>query len=104
MRRKPDDITKEQLIDDFKVMIADAEALLKATANQGDEKLDEVRKRAEASIKDVKVKLHEAQAALYDQTRDAALATDTYVHENPWTAISVAAGIGMLFGLLSRRS
>jgi hypothetical protein len=31
----PSDVTKEQLIRDFKVVVADAEALLKATAGQG---------------------------------------------------------------------
>jgi len=41
------EVTKEQLIDDFKVVVADAEALLKANANQGGEKLAEVRAKAE---------------------------------------------------------
>jgi ElaB/YqjD/DUF883 family membrane-anchored ribosome-binding protein len=31
----PADVTKEQLIRDFKVVVADAEALIKATAGQG---------------------------------------------------------------------
>ena len=46
MEKISDDITKEQLIADFKVVMADAEALLKATANQGGEKLTEVRAKA----------------------------------------------------------
>jgi ElaB/YqjD/DUF883 family membrane-anchored ribosome-binding protein len=29
--------------------------------------------------------------------------TDGYVHENPWKAIGVAAGLGVLVGLLAGR-
>jgi ElaB/YqjD/DUF883 family membrane-anchored ribosome-binding protein len=39
-----------------------------------------------------------------DQARDAARATDDYVHDNPWQAIGVAAAVGFLVGLvISRR-
>jgi len=40
------DITKDQLISDFKVVIADAEALLKATANQGGEAMAAVPRKS----------------------------------------------------------
>jgi Mg/Co/Ni transporter MgtE len=38
-----------------------------------------------------------------DITRDAARATDAYIHKNPWQAIGVAAGIGLVVGLLTGR-
>ena len=98
------EVTKDQLIADFNVVVADAEALLKATANQGGEKLAEVRARAEESLKVAKARLLEAQDALIAKTREAARATDEYVHEKPWHAVGVAAGIGLLIGfLLGRR-
>jgi len=97
------DVTKEQLIDDFKVVVADAEALLKATASQGGEKVAEVRAKAEESLRIAKVKMAEAQAALLARTKEAARATDVYVHENPWRAIGVAAGVGVVIGLLIGR-
>ena len=103
-KKKSVSVTKEQLIDDFKVVIADAEALLKATANQGDAKLDEVRTKAEESLKEMKVLMGDAQLAVIDQTKELAEVTDAYVHENPWTAIGMAAGVGLLIGLLNGRS
>jgi len=60
--QKSFEVTKEQLIDDFKVVVADAEALLKATANQGGEKLAEVRTKVEESLKVAKTRMAEAQA------------------------------------------
>ena len=98
-----DDVSKEQLIADFKVVVADAEALLKATANQGGEKLAEVRAKAEESLRVVKDRMAEAQAALLARTKEAAKATDAYVHENPWKAVGVAAGVGLVIGLLIGR-
>ena len=103
MDKLSDDVSKEQLIADFKVVVADAEALLKATANQGGEKLAEVRAKAEESLKVVKDRLEEAQAALLVKTKAAARATDAYVHENPWKAMGVAAGVGLVIGLLIGR-
>jgi ElaB/YqjD/DUF883 family membrane-anchored ribosome-binding protein len=97
------EVTKEQLIDDFKVVVADAEALLKATANQGGEKLAEVRAKAEESLRVAKDKMAEAQAALLVKTKAAARATDVYVHENPWRSVGVAAGVGLVIGLLIGR-
>jgi ElaB/YqjD/DUF883 family membrane-anchored ribosome-binding protein len=91
------------VIADFKVVVADTEALLKATANQGGEKLAEVRAKAEESLKVVKARMAEAQTALLVKTKTAARATDAYVHENPWQAAGVAAGVGLVIGLLIGR-
>ena len=97
------EVTTGQLIADFKVVVADAEALLKATANQGGEKLAEVRAKAEESLRVVKARIAEAQAALLVRTKEAAKATDAYVHENPWNAVGVAAVFGLVIGFLIGR-
>jgi ElaB/YqjD/DUF883 family membrane-anchored ribosome-binding protein len=103
MKTLSDAVSSEQLIDDFKVVVADAEALLKATANQGGEKLTELRTKAEESLRVAKARMAETQAELIAKTREAAKATDVYVHENPWQAIGAAAGIGLLIGWLMGR-
>lgn len=93
----------DEVIADFKEVVADAEALLKATANQGGEQLAEVRAKAEESLRVVKARMAEAEAELLAKTKAAAKATDAYIHENPWRAIGVAAGIGFVIGLLIGR-
>jgi len=97
------EVTSEQLIADFKVVVSDAEALLKATANQGGDKLAEVRAKAEESLRVVKARMADAQNAMIAKTKAAAEATDVYVHENPWQAIGVAAGVGLAIGYLIGR-
>lgn len=66
--------------------------------------IDNVRARAEDSLRVVKTKMADEQAALLVKTREAAATTDAYVHENPWTAVGIAAGVGLAVGLLSDRS
>ena len=96
-------VSKQQLIRDFKVVIDDAEALLRATANQGGEAIAAVRAKAEESLANAKVKMTEAQDALIEKARVAARATDDYVHKNPWRAVGAAAGVGLVIGLLIGR-
>jgi ElaB/YqjD/DUF883 family membrane-anchored ribosome-binding protein len=96
-------VTKEQLISDFKVVIADAEALIKATAIQGGEAVVNLRANAEESLAAANVKLGEAQDALVEKGKIAAQATDDYVHEKPWHAVGIAAGVGLVVGLLIGR-
>ncbi|MDD2932398.1 MAG: DUF883 domain-containing protein [Methylotenera sp.] len=94
---------KSQLINEFKAVIADAEALLKATANTSGEKIAEVRSKAEKSLNIAKAKLADAQDEVLAKTKAAAKVTDVYVHENPWRSIGLAAGVGVVIGLLIGR-
>jgi ElaB/YqjD/DUF883 family membrane-anchored ribosome-binding protein len=103
MRKLSDEVTKEQLIADFKVVMADAEALLKISANQGGEKLAEVRARAEESLRVVKARMADTHTALLAKSKAAADVTDAYVHENPWRALAAFAGLGLVIGLLVGR-
>jgi ElaB/YqjD/DUF883 family membrane-anchored ribosome-binding protein len=103
MKKQGDEVTDEQLVANFKAVVADAEALLRATANQGGEELAAVRAKAEESLRVVKARIAEDQVALFAKTKEAARATDAYVHESPWQAVGVAAGVGFLIGLFSAR-
>ncbi len=103
MEKLSDQFNKEQLINEFKVVVADAEALLKATANTGDAKLSELRAKAEESLGIAKERIMEIQTEVLAKTKAAAKATDAYVHENPWRSIGFAASVGVVVGLLIGR-
>jgi len=90
----------DEMISNFKEVLVDAEALLKATANQGGEELSEVRAKTEKSLRIAKAKLAENQSLLLAKTKAAARATDVYVHENPWKAIGGTAGAGVVAGVV----
>lgn len=97
------DISKEKLVQDLKLVIADAEELLKATAAQAGEKVVAARERIQDRLHTTKIKLAEAEEALVLRTREAARVADEFVHENPWYAVGVAAGIGLIIGMLIGR-
>lgn len=97
------EVSKEQLIQDFKAVVADAEALLSATAGQSGEAISSMRHKVEASLAAAKAKMSDAEHAVVERTKAAAKATDEYVHVHPWQAIGVAAGVGVLVGLLIGR-
>lgn len=96
--------SKEKLVEDLKVVVADAEELLKATASQTGERIAAARAKAEESLRAAKVRLADAQASVVEKVKVAAKTTDDYVHENPWKAVGIAAVAGLLLGaLISRR-
>lgn len=98
------DASKQKLVADLKVVVADAEELLRATATQAGEKVSAARERIQASLATAKVKLTDAERVLVDETKDAAKATDEYVRDNPWQAVGIAAAAGLVLGvLISRR-
>jgi ElaB/YqjD/DUF883 family membrane-anchored ribosome-binding protein len=98
------DINTDKLVEDLKVVVRDAEALLRATSAQTGEKIQEVRARAEESLKQARTRLTEMEDQAYQRARELAQSTEGYVRENPWQALGIAAGVGLLVGmLLSRR-
>ncbi|MBY4594747.1 DUF883 family protein [Ottowia caeni] len=95
--------TKEHLVANLRRVIADAEDLLSATAGQTDSKMAELRARAKDNLLLAREKLADAEAAMRARARQAATATDDYVHENPWSSIGAAAALGILVGVLLGR-
>jgi ElaB/YqjD/DUF883 family membrane-anchored ribosome-binding protein len=96
-------ISKAELIEEFKALVADAEALIKATAKDGSAGVAKVRSRAENSLNAAKDKLEDLQEDLLEKGKAATKAADEYVHENPWKSVGIAAGVGLIIGLLMSR-
>jgi ElaB/YqjD/DUF883 family membrane-anchored ribosome-binding protein len=97
------EVTKDKLAADLKVVIADAEELLKATASQAGEKVAAARARIQDSLDVAKVKLSHVGDVGVDKAKEAARATDDFVHEHPWKAVGIGAAIGVIVGMLISR-
>jgi ElaB/YqjD/DUF883 family membrane-anchored ribosome-binding protein len=95
--------TTDQLVSDLKAVMTDAEALLKATSTQTGDRIQEVRARAEQSLRDARARLGEVEEQALRRAREMADATEEYVRDNPWRSVGVAAGVGLLIGLLISR-
>ncbi len=97
------DGAKERFVADVKQVILDAEELMQATAHSTEGKVAALRERLAENLKVARYKLADAEDAVKVKTREVARATDDYVHEHPWKSIGVAAGAGLIVGLLIGR-
>jgi len=93
-----------KLMHDLNLVIEDAQALLRMTADQVGEEAKAVRDRVGARLGQAKEELQALQDSALQSAKAAAHATDHFVHENPWKSVAIAAGAGLLLGvLISRR-
>ena len=97
------EVTNDKLAADLKVVIADAEELLKATASQAGEKVAAARVKIQESLDVAKGKLARLSEAGVDKAKEAARATDDFVHEHPWKAVGIGAAVGVIVGMLISR-
>jgi ElaB/YqjD/DUF883 family membrane-anchored ribosome-binding protein len=88
---------------DINAVLLDAEELLRQAGQATGEQANELRSRARATILRAKDSLYQAEQRAVERTKAAAQATDTWVHQHPWTAVGIAAGIAFLVGLAVNR-
>src|SRR5262245_33422918 len=103
MSAETTDQAGDTLFEDLRAVVRDAEALLRATSAQTGEKLQEARARAEESLRAAKARMSDLQDDALRHAREATGATENYVRENPWQALGIAAGVGIIIGLLVSR-
>jgi ElaB/YqjD/DUF883 family membrane-anchored ribosome-binding protein len=93
----------DDLVDEFSNLVEAMEDVFAAAAEDGGEKLSELKAQAEARLKKARAQLGMVEKSALAKARKIATDSDDYVHENPWTAIGVGAGVGLLLGLLIGR-
>jgi ElaB/YqjD/DUF883 family membrane-anchored ribosome-binding protein len=86
----------ETVANDLVQLAIDARALLVATADVAEVKVVEARKRLAAAL--------EGSREMYGECRDKAIegskAADRMVRDNPYQAIAIGVGVGVVFGYL----
>lgn len=96
-------LTTDKLMQDMRLVVTDAEDLLKATAGQTGERIEKVRARAEESLRTARNRLQIAGKTVQEGAKEAVLSVNEQVHQNPWSAVGVAAGVGLVIGILLGR-
>jgi len=94
------DVSTDKLAADLRLVISDAEALLRAavgeTAEAGRAKLHE-------GLEAAKLRLGPLAEEAAEHARDSVRAADGYVREHPWNAVGIAVLAGVALGLLISR-
>jgi ElaB/YqjD/DUF883 family membrane-anchored ribosome-binding protein len=94
---------RDKLVADLKNVIADAEDMLKLSADQAGEEALRLRERLQARLASTKERLADLQHSALERAKEAGHVADDFVHEKPWVSIGVAAGVGLIVGLLIGR-
>lgn len=94
---------KDELVASLRRVVADAEELMSATSDEAGDALDELRKRMRDSLDVARGRMREAEASLRSNARQAAGTADDYVRENPWSALTAAAAVGLVLGVVLGR-
>lgn len=94
---------KDRIKGDLKTVLTDMDEYLRATASQTGEKIGAIRERLQEHMHKAKDRLADTKEIVVDRTKEAARATDDYVRDNPWHAVGIAAGVGLVIGMLIGR-
>src|SRR5690242_16309415 len=90
------EVNMSKLVADFKVVMADAEAMLKATAGELGDKARDARTRLAASLQSARAGLHRVE----ETALASAKATDKLIREHPYQSLGVSFAAGLLIGVL----
>lgn len=88
---------------DMKTLVKDAQELFREASLATGEKAEELRNKGLVMLDAAMEKAQQIQAVAVEKGKEAAQTTDEFVHEHPWQAVGIAAGIGLVVGLLIGR-
>lgn len=94
---------KDKLAHDFQAVVDGAEELLRVTSSNTEAGYAAAKKKLEHSLKVARDELNHIEHVARLKAKQAARATDAYVHDNPWQAIGVGAALGLAIGVLIAR-
>jgi ElaB/YqjD/DUF883 family membrane-anchored ribosome-binding protein len=97
-------VEAEDLLEQLQTVIDDSEALLKASATYAGDRIGRARERAHESLRAAKDRLGDVQDDVLEKTRHYVSQGNTYVRDNPWQAVGIAAAVGFLIGAVLVRS
>lgn len=88
---------------DMKSLVRDAQDLFREATSATGETADALRSKGLTMLDAALAKAQDVQAAALDTGKELATTADDYVQENPWRAVALSAGVGLLIGLLMGR-
>lgn len=88
---------------DMKTLIKDAQALFRDAGTVTGDKADELRSKGLSMLESAVDKAHDMQTAAIATGKEMVETADDFVQENPWQAVAISAGVGVLIGMLIAR-
>lgn len=95
--------SKQKIASNFRGLVDGAEDLLRTTAASTGDEVDLARSKLKDQLSRAKSAYSDIEASAIDSYKEYSEQTDTYVRENPWRAVGIAAAVGVLVGLVALR-
>ncbi len=73
---------------------------IRDTANDLGERASHAVEGIQGGMENFRERFTNVKDTVVDRTKEYARATDTYVNENPWIAVGIGAGIGLIIGMM----
>lgn len=92
--------SKQRLQEELKQLVKDTKDLLGTTVDLSDKAAKAARAKVEASLQSVEEQVEAGLAAAGDKVEEQLHVLDKHVRDNPYTAIGISLGVGVLLGLI----
>ena len=88
---------------DLRSLLRDAQDLFREATSSTGMKADELRERGLELLDTALVKAQDLQSVALDTSKEVVDTADSYVKDNPWRAVAISAGVGVLLGMMIGR-
>tara|TARA_R110001599_G_scaffold159052_1_gene346002 strand:+ start:21635 stop:21931 length:297 start_codon:yes stop_codon:yes gene_type:complete len=90
----------DTVAEDLKTLAKDTGKMAKDVKQDAIDKSEDLSKKCIAFIDSALAAAKDVPAVAAARTKEAAVTTDDYVHKNPWRAVTISAGIGLVLGVI----
>ncbi|MFL6717356.1 MAG: YqjD family protein [Burkholderiaceae bacterium] len=88
---------------DLRSLLRDAQDLFREATSSTGMKADDLRERGLELLDTALVKAQDLQSVALDTSKEVVDTADSYVKDNPWRAVAISAGVGVLLGMMIGR-
>ena len=94
---------RQAVKDEVRKLVADVEDLIRGIGDAADPEIARLRSKVQGTISGVRETIANRAERVQQRAQDTLAAGDSYLHEQPWQAVGLAALIGLAVGFLVAR-
>lgn len=88
---------------DMRALVREAQMTFREASNETGDKANALINKGIGLLDDTLAKAQQVQSAAMDSGREIVTTTDEFVHHNPWRAIAISLGVGLIAGVCISR-
>ena len=85
---------------DLRSLLRDAQNLFREATSSTGMKAEDLRVRGLDLLDTAMIRAQDIQSVARDTSKEVVDTADSYVKENPWRAVAISAGVGVMLGMM----